>query len=349
MQQLYYEPDGDRAGAIGLHCIQFENSFYIVKRACALTSALCLLQYGNGGMKLSGCPRAPGRRIRKTTRTPADIMARKRKAGRKRSRAKGKPGSSKSLQKALRILLYMGDNGPALGVTQLASGLGLNKTTVHRLLHAMGKFGLIERNPESERYRLGLKLHDLGTRALESRTLRTEAHRFLLELARASHETVSLAVPGPGGVLCLDRVDSRDSVIHVRTPIGARFPAHCTAAAKATLAFLPEEEVEAILSIMGLTSYTPHTMTSLSDVKKNLREVAERGYALDRQELERGLSGVAAPVWSGDGRVIAAVGMAGPTPRFRGKELARKIALTKESSAKISRSLGHSDSGGQGF
>lgn len=258
-------------------------------------------------------------------------------------------GSSKSLQKALRILLYMGNNGPTLGVTQLASGLSLNKTTVHRLLHAMEKFGVIERNPESERFRLGLKLHELGTRAVESRTLRTEAHRFLLELARVSHETVSLAVPGPGGVVCLDRVDSRDSIIHVRTPVGARFPAHCTAAAKATLAYLPEEEVEAILSIMGLTSYTPYTMTSLSEVKKNLREVAERGYALDKQELERGLSGVAAPVWSGDGRVIAAVGMAGPTSRFRGKELARKIALTKDSSAKISASLGHNDSGMKGL
>jgi IclR family KDG regulon transcriptional repressor len=263
---------------------------------------------------------------------------------RKRRPVRSETGSSKSLQKALRILIYMGDHGPALGVTQLASGLSLNKTTVHRLLNAMEKYDLIERNPESDRYRLGLKLHELGTRAVESRTLRTEAHRFLLELSRASHETVSLAVPGPGGVLCLDRVDSRDSIITVRTPVGARFPAHCTAAAKAILAFLPEEEVDAILSIMGLTSYTAHTMTTVAEVKKNLREVAQRGYALDSQETERGLSGAAAPVWSRDGRVIAAVGMAGPTPRFRGKELLRKIALTKETTAKISASLGHNDS-----
>lgn len=255
--------------------------------------------------------------------------------------ARGQAGSSKSLQKALRILLFMGENGPALGVTQLAAGLNLNKTTVHRLLQAMEKFDLIERNPESDRYRLGLKLHELGNRAVESRTLRTEARRFLVDLSRATHETVSLAVPGLGGVVCLDRVDSAHSIITVRTPIGARFPPHCTAAAKATLAYLPDEEVEAILSIMGLTAYTPHTMTTLAEVKKNLREVAERGYALDRQETERGLSGVAAPIWSRDGRVIAAVGVAGPTGRFKGKELARKIALTKETTAKISASLGH--------
>ena len=313
------------------------------------------MQYRRSPLRLSRLPAAAATERRSRTKqgaraniVPKPFTSRKKRGGIKGA-SRVETGASKSLQKALRILLYMGDNGPALGVTQLASGLSLNKTTVHRLLHAMEKFELIERNPESDRYRLGLKLHELGTRAVESRTLRTEAHRFLLELSRASHETVSLAVPGPGGVLCLDRVDSRDSIINVRTPIGARFPPHCTAAAKAILAYLPEDEVEPIISIMGLTSYTAYTLTTLADVKKNLREAAERGYALDRQETERGLSAVAAPIWSRDGHVIAAVGMAGPTPRFRGKELARKIALTMETTAKISASLGHNDSSREGF
>jgi DNA-binding IclR family transcriptional regulator len=248
-------------------------------------------------------------------------------------------GSSKSLQKAIRILLHMGEHGPEMGVTQIASALSLNKATVHRLLNAMEKFALIERSG-GDRYRLGLKLHELGTRAVESRTLQTEAHRFLLELSRASRETVSLAVPGPGGVLCLDRVNSRDSIITVETPIGARFPAHCAAVAKAALAYLPEQEVDSILSITELTPYTPSTMTSVAEVKKNLREVAERGYALDSEEFERGVRGVAAPVRSREGRVIAAVGMAGPSSRFRGKELTQKIALTKGIAEKISASLG---------
>ena len=99
------------------------------------------------------------------------------------------PGSSKSLQKALRILLHLGQNGPELGITQLAAALNLDKATVHRLLNAMEKFGMIERNAENERYRLGLKLHELGNKAVESRTLQTEAHHFLLEMSRRSRET----------------------------------------------------------------------------------------------------------------------------------------------------------------
>jgi IclR family transcriptional regulator, KDG regulon repressor len=265
------------------------------------------------------------------------------------SQRRGDIGASKSLQKALRILLYIGQNGPELGVTQLASELSLNKTTVHRLLNAMAKFDLIEKNPEGDRYRLGLKLHELGTQAVESRTLRTEAHRFLLELARTSRETVSLAVPGPGGVLCLDRVDSRDTMISVRTPVGGLFPAHCTAVGKTALAYLPEEQVDAILSVSALAKYTPFTLTRVSEIKENLRQIVQRGYAMDNQEVERGLSGVAAPVRTREGQILAAVGMVGPTPRFRGKELARKIALTKDISARISARLAGESSSTHSF
>lgn len=257
-----------------------------------------------------------------------------------RGRQGAAPGSSKSLQKALRILFHLAQNGPGLGVTQLANALDVNKATVHRLLTAMQKFELIEKNPESEQYRLGLKLHELGLRALESRTLRSDAHPLLLELARRSHETVSMAILGSAGIVCLDRVDSSHTVISVRTAIGGRFPAHCTAVAKAVLAYRTDQEIDAILSANPLTRYTPFTLTRASDVKANLRQIVQRGYALDNQELEHGLSGVAAPIRDGDGHVIGALGMAGPTPRFRGKPLAQKIALAKEIAADISVRIG---------
>jgi IclR family transcriptional regulator, KDG regulon repressor len=267
----------------------------------------------------------------------SSLAATKRNAGVRKIAA---PGSSKSLQKALRILLHLGQNGPELGVTQLASELNLDKATVHRLLNAMEKFGMIERNADNERYRLGLKLHELGNRAVESRTLQSESHRFLLEMSRRSHESVSLAVPGAGGILCLDRVNSPHTIITVRTNIGAHFPAHCTAVGKAVLAFLPDQEINAILLRDGLPRFTPSTFTRASDLKENLRQIRQRCYATDNQELERGLSGVAAPVLLAENHVVAAVGIAGPTLRFRAKELAQKIALVREIAAKLSVSLG---------
>jgi IclR family transcriptional regulator, KDG regulon repressor len=270
---------------------------------------------------------------------PARLLSRRAVPRRERD-----AGSSKSLQKALRILVYMGEQAPEAGVTELASELGLTKATVHRLLNAMERFDLIERNAESERYRLGLKLHQLGTRAVESRTLRTEAHRLLVEMSRRSRETVSLATPAPGGVICLDRLDSLHTIITVCTPIGAMFPAHCTAAGKAILAYLTEEEIQEIVRRNGLRPYTPFTITQMAALKENLRLIRRRGYAVDHQELERGLSGVAAPVLSPHERVIAAVGIAGPTLRFRGKELEQKVALVTEIGARLAMGLGRLES-----
>ena len=252
------------------------------------------------------------------------------------------PGSSKSLQKALGILVHLGQYGPEMGITDLAATMSLNKTTVYRLLSAMQKFELVEQNPDNDRYRLGLRLYELGSRALESRTLQHEAHRFLLEMSRRSRETVSLAVPTSGAVICLDRVNSPHTIITTRTDVGARFPAHCTAVGKAVLAWLPESEVDAILCLNGLPRFTASTLVRVFDLKQNLRQIRERGIALDDQELERGLSGAAAPVHAAGGRIVAAIGMAGPTLRFRGQELREKISLVKEMAGKLSAALGHS-------
>jgi DNA-binding IclR family transcriptional regulator len=136
-------------------------------------------------------------------------------------------------------------------------------------------------------------------------------------------------------------VDARHTMIGLRTPVGANFPVHCTAVGKAVLAHLPEDEIDAILLVNALTRYTSSTITRISELKERLRQIVQRGYARDDQELERGLSGVAAPVRTSDGHVIAAVGMAGPTTRFRGGELARKVALTRAAADKIAACLGN--------
>jgi len=249
-------------------------------------------------------------------------------------------GSSKSLQKALRLLLHLGEYGPEMSISQLAGELDLNKTTVFRLLNAMQKFELIEKNPANEKYRLGLRLHELGCRALESRSLRNEAHAFLVELARRSKESVSLAVPGSGSIVCLDRVDSLDSIITARTPVGGRFHPHCTAAGKAILAWLPDQEIRAIIDRNGMPRFTSATLSKYADLMNVLDLTRHQGYATDFEELERGLSGIAAPVFMRGSDLVAALGIAGPNGRFLGEELSKKIALLKNFADRLSIALG---------
>lgn len=240
----------------------------------------------------------------------------------------------------MRILLHLGEFGPEMGVTQLAEELRLNKTTVYRLLNAMAKFELIEKNSENEKYRLGLKLNELGARALESRSLRNEAHPFLVELSRRCNESVSIAVPGTGGIVCLDRVDSLDCIITARTPVGGRFHAHCTAVGKAILAYLPDAEIDEIIKRNGMPRFTNNTVGKYSDLLQDLALTRHRGYATDHEELEKGLCGVAAPVFMRGSLPIAALGIAGPTPRFLLQELVRKVALVRDFATRISKVLG---------
>src|ERR1700680_11387 len=98
--------------------------------------------------------------------------------------------------KRMKILFYMGQHGPEIPIAEIASGLHLNKTTVYRLLTVLERLDLVQRDPENERYRLGLKLHELGTKAVRARTLRRESRCYLREMAHVCNEAVILAVPG---------------------------------------------------------------------------------------------------------------------------------------------------------
>ena len=260
-----------------------------------------------------------------------------------RSNASQDLEKSKSVQKALRILLFMGRGGQDCGVTELATALHLDKATVHRLLNALRQFDLVEKIEKRNRYRLGLKLFELGNRALESRTLRGEARPFLDELSREMNETAVLAIYSVGAIICLDRVDGRHSTNLVgRMHIGARFAPHCTAIGKAFLAYLPEDEAASILAKCDFARYTPSTITSPADLKVHLRRIRKCGYSMQNQESERGLSAVAVPVL-GERRVIAAISLSRPTTRFRGKELLEKIAATKATAAGMSATFRHLD------
>ena len=256
-----------------------------------------------------------------------------------RSATSRSSASSKSLQKALRILIHLGNCGPELSLAQLSSSLALNKSTAYRLLGALQKFHLVERDPRNGAYRLGLKFHELGARSLYARSLQSEARPFLLELAARSKESVRLAVPGCGGIICLDRVDPPNSIITVRTLIGERLPAHCTADSKAILAWLPEREAYNILFRNGMRLYTPLTIPSLRDLKVVLDRVRLQGYATEHNELEKSLSGIAAPILYRESRVVASLGMAGPTLRFVGPDLERKLPLLLDFAARISKCL----------
>lgn len=219
------------------------------------------------------------------------------------------------LDRALAILEVLSAEGPDLSLGELSDKLELHKSTVHRLVMVLGRHKLIERNSVNGRFRLGLKLFELGTRAVSQLDLRERARPVLERLVLETSETVHLCVLDDTEVVYLDKVEPARSV-RMASTVGRRNPAYCTAVGKAILAWLPEPQVEAIVRKHGLKALTANTITSFLELKTELAAIRERGYAIDNEEIEEGLRCVGCVVRDFSNAPVAAISVSGPSFRL---------------------------------
>ena len=247
-----------------------------------------------------------------------------------------------SLDRGLEILLLLGYEGREMGVTEIARALGVWKSTVHRTLTTLVARGFVQKE-NGDRYYLGVKLFTLGMRWRERAGLVPLARPSMEKLARQVGETVHLAVldadpRAQHSVVVVDKVES-DHVLGVTPRVGFGSAAHCSGVGKALLAFSPPGVVTALLQARGLPRRTPHTITDEETLREELALIRERGYAIDNEEMEVGLSCVAAPVFDAHHRVLAAVSVSGPAVRMAGcfPQLAEAV---REAAAQISSRLG---------
>src|SRR6266545_4918501 len=230
----------------------------------------------------------------------------------------GASGGVRSVSRAVRALELIAEQGE-LGVTDLGRGLGVHKATASRLAATLADGGLIERDPVSDRYRLGFGLIRLVGAALAGVDLVRTAHPVLEELAERTRETVNIGVLSGDAVLYLDQVSSSHLIASTNW-VGRRTPLHCSSSGKVFLAHLPKPVLEQALA-RPLEAPTPRTVTDPARLRRQLDEVRVRGYAAIQEELEQGLNAVAALVRQLDGDVAAAVSVSGPSFRVRPVDL----------------------------
>jgi DNA-binding IclR family transcriptional regulator len=228
------------------------------------------------------------------------------------------------LDRALAILDTLSAEGPDLSLADVAAALGLHKSTAHRLIMVLERHKLIERNSDNGRYRLGLKLFELGTKAVAKLDLRERARPFLERLVLETSETVHLCILDDSEVVYLDKVEPARSV-RMASSVGRRNPAYCTAVGKAMMAYLSDSQVEAIVRKQGLRAVTANTITSFVELKKELNVIRERGYAIDNEEIEEGVRCVGCVVRNFSGEPLAAISISAPAFRLT-KERARSLA-----------------------
>jgi IclR family pca regulon transcriptional regulator len=254
------------------------------------------------------------------------------------------PRYSQSLERGLAILSCFTPKRPVLGIADIADELGMSRSTTHRYVITLLALGYLEQGA-SRKYRLGLRVTDLGMSALNSTGLREHAQPYLEELRQRTSYTVSLAVLDGPEILYVDRARSfrrgqGQGGLDVRT--GSRLPAYCTAMGKLLLANLPESDLRELLGQIKLTKQGPNTITSKKALREELDEVREANFAVDDEELAKDLYSIAAPVRNEGRQVVAAVEIAVPSSMITIGELVDALGPHLVSTAdRISARLGY--------
>jgi len=200
---------------------------------------------------------------------------------------------SNSVKKAFEIIKFISNNQGRLSLSELGRQLNMNKTTMFRYLDTLEELNILERRDSN--WYLGIGLFSLGHKVDANNRIVERIHPQLLEISKRLNETVNLVGMYGNSALYLDKVES-SRALQIRSKLGDHLPLHCTSLGKAILSCLPAEEVDNILNAIELKSYTPHTVTSKDELKKQIDFVKIKGYSLEKEELEPGLSCIAVPL-----------------------------------------------------
>lgn len=241
-----------------------------------------------------------------------------------------------SVSRALEILNCFMESDE-LGVSELSAEMGLHKSTVFGLVNTMVNYGILEQVPSTKKYRLGMTLFTLGNLALSRIDIRSEARKRCFPLAQKYPATIHLATQSMGEVIYLDKIDCSHSLINASS-VGRKAPMHCTGVGKAQLAYLPQSYIDAYLTF-PLKKMTAATITTRAQLEEALREVRREGVAVERGEIEDGLTCVAAPIFQKDGLPEMAISLSFPYGRIGSvnEEEVKKdlLACTQELSARL--------------
>ncbi len=246
-------------------------------------------------------------------------------------------GNLRSVRRAISALEHISEAGE-LGVSELGRRLGVHKATASRLVATLAERGLLERDPATEKFRLGFGLIRLAGAAMAELEIVRVARPLLEELADRTRETVNLGVLSGDSVVYVDQVSGSRSVVSVNW-VGRRTPLHCTSNGKVLLAWMEPARRRGLLR--HLQAFTDRTITDPGLLEEQLEQVRRRGYAQTLEELEEGLNAVAAPIRQADGTLVAALSVSGPAFRLRPIDLPRVARHTMEIADAISRRLGY--------
>ncbi|MBC7631177.1 IclR family transcriptional regulator [Aeromicrobium sp.] len=256
----------------------------------------------------------------------------------KRAESQSSASPVQSVDRALQILELIADAGEA-GVTEIGTALGVHKSTAFRLVASLEGRGLVEQTADRGKYRLGVGILRLAAATTARLDVVQEARPFARVLAADTGETINIAVLNNGAALYLDQI-AATAAIQSNNWVGQWIPLHATSNGKVLLSGLSEEQIRAEVGV-DLTVFTPATVTDVDVLVAEVEEIRGRGYVIVVDELEMGLTAVAAPIRNVHGDVVASLSVSGPTFRFASDKVDAAVERTLLSAADVSRRLGY--------
>lgn len=248
-------------------------------------------------------------------------------------------GVVQSVDRAITILEILARDGTA-GVTEVAAELGVHKSTAFRLMGTMEARGVVEQTGVRGKYRVGLGLVRMAGSTAARIDLVQAARPHIKELATETGETINVAVLVDSSALYLDQIVGTSS-LQPHNWVGQRRPLHATSSGKALVAHLAPDEVDVL--IPRLEAHTERTVTRRRTLHRHLAEVRERGYAVTVDELEEGLTALAAPVRDAHGDVVASISVSGSTWRLDAATRRATARPLLHAAGEVSRALGWSE------
>lgn len=245
-------------------------------------------------------------------------------------------GTVQSVDRAVTILELLAAHGE-VGVTELARHLGVHKSTAFRLVAALERRGLVEQLNGRGKYRLGTGILRLAGASRSRLDLVQESRVITKALAQRTGETVNVAVLSDGAALYVDQV-AGSSALQPHNWVGQRIPLHATSNGKVLLSAL--DPVEVSREIPNLPTYTPNTISAHDTLVRELEKVRSRGYAMAVDELEIGLTAVAAPIRDSQGDVVASMSVSGPTFRMGARRIRQIADAVMKAAQEVSARLG---------
>jgi DNA-binding IclR family transcriptional regulator len=246
--------------------------------------------------------------------------------------------SVKSAERVLRVFELLAVNKDGLSVKEISELLSFPQSSTSNLISTLFQEGYLSQDA-AKKYKLGSKLVQIGTIAMESLDISSQGRPYLKNLMEETEETVFMAVLSKDELVYVAKIDNNRSIRTTAQP-GYRKPLYCTGLGKAFLAFMPESERKAILDDTELRAITSHTITNREQLEKVLEIYKEQGFSIDDEENEEGLFCLAAPVFGINKTLQAAISVAGPKERM----LSRKefiIEKLLQTSKNISAAVGY--------